>query len=292
MRTYLECIPCFARQALNVAQAVTDDPEVQQAVMRKVLREITEMDLSLSPPAMGQFIHRVVRQTTGNSDPYHEIKETFNQLALSMYPRFKRRVEESADPLEMATRLAIAGNIIDFGAKHSLTKEDVSRTLAEALETPLPPEPLGTFRREIADAASILYLGDNAGEIVFDRLLIEKLPRERTTFVVRGSPVINDATLRDAEQVGVAGLVEVIDNGSDAPGTIIEDCSAEFRDRFAEADLIIAKGQGNYETLNETDLPIFYLLKVKCPVIARDIGCPVGSALLVDGRKCAGRAKR
>ncbi|MCK5255186.1 MAG: DUF89 family protein, partial [Deltaproteobacteria bacterium] len=118
---------------------------------------------------------------------------------------------------------------------------------------------------------------DNAGEIVFDRLFIEQLPREKVTYVVRGEPIINDVTIEDAREVDMFELVDVIDNGSDAPGTILETCSHEFQKRFASSDLVIAKGQGNYETLSDINKRIFFLLQVKCPVIAKDIGFEVGS---------------
>jgi len=139
---------------------------------------------------------------------------------------------------------------------------------------------LAEFSRAIAAAERILYLADNAGEIVFDRLLIERLPTEKVTVAVRGLPVINDATLIDAEYAGITELVEVIDNGSDAPGTILEDCSEAFLERFHAADLIISKGQGNYETLSQVHKDIYFLLKVKCPVVARDVGCQMNSLVL------------
>jgi uncharacterized protein with ATP-grasp and redox domains len=131
-------------------------------------------------------------------------------------------------------------------------------------------------------AKKILYLVDNTGEIFFDKLLIQQMPNDKMTFVVRGYPVINDATLIDAKIAGLTEMVEVIDNGSDAPGTILEDCSKEFLRHFSDADLIIAKGQGNYETLSNSNKCIFFILKAKCPVIARDIGCEIGS-LVIQG---------
>jgi len=285
VHTYLDCIPCFTRQAVDVVRAVTEDPDVHREALRRILRRIGDMDLSQSPPAMGQYIHRVIREITGNADPYREVKETSNRLVLSLYPRLRERVRDSHDPLATAVRLAIAGNIIDFGTRRSVPDDEIARSLDEALESEIDEEAFRAFARAIDGAADILYLGDNAGEIVLDKLLVEHMPREKTTFVVRGSPVINDATRADAVQVGLAEVVDVIDNGSDAPGTILEDCSPDFRDRFRRASLIVAKGQGNFETLNDRNLPIFYLLKVKCPVIARDIGCPVGSALVVDGSR-------
>ena len=135
------------------------------------------------------------------------------------------------------------------------------------------------------------FLKDNAGEIVFDRLLIERLPPGKVTVAVRGFPVINDATLADAEGAGIHEVAEVIENGSDAPGTILDDCSESFRDRFDKADLVIAKGQGNYETLSEVDKDIYFLLKAKCPVIARDIGCQEGAMILKRSKSMAASGK-
>ena len=125
-----------------------------------------------------------------------------------------------------------------------------------------------------------LYLADNAGEIVFDRLLIERLPAEKVTLAVRGGAVLNDATLIDAENTGITELVEVIRNGSDAPGTILEDCSEEFKRCFAAADLIVAKGQGNYESLSHFKKKIYFLLTVKCSVVAQDLKCCVNDLVL------------
>ena len=136
---------------------------------------------------------------------------------------------------------------------------------------------IGSFKEATEQAEEIFYLTDNAGEIVLDRLLIEQLPYEKVTLVVKGKPVINDATIEDAELAGLPRIVHVIDNGSDGPGTILESCSQSFRDRFTNADLVIAKGQGNYETLSNINKNIFFLLKAKCPVIANHIGCEVGS---------------
>jgi len=277
MRTFLECVPCFVRQALDSARLVTDDETVHEQVLREVLREVGEMDFHSSPPVMGQHMHRLIRRLVADDDPYRNIKDHFNRLALALYPELEKRVEGSRDPLETAVRVAIAGNIIDFGSNCDLEDSRVEEAIESSLVAPLSKSAVDDLRESAGRATSILYLGDNAGEIVFDRLLIEQLPRQKVTYVVRGSPVINDATMSDALATGMTDLVEVIDNGSDAPGTILETCSVAFRRRFEAADLVIAKGQGNYETLSEADKSIFYLLKVKCPVIARHIGCDVDS---------------
>jgi len=280
MKTFLDCIPCFARQALDSARLATDDEKIHEQVVRETLRLAADLDMSQSPPAIGQKIHRSIRKLIGNNDPYHSVKEQFNNLALKLYPELEERVMESEDPFATAVRLAIAGNIIDFGVKTSLAESDVEKTIEQSLTSHFDDNQIYEFKDAVTKAKKILYLADNAGEIVLDRLLIEQLPVERVTVVVRGKPVINDATREDAKTAGLTNIVEVIDNGSDAPGTILETCSQAFRDRFKDADLIIAKGQGNYETLSDIDKNIFFILKAKCPVIARDLGCEVGEMIL------------
>jgi len=280
MQTYLECIPCIIRQTLDAVRRATDDEAVHEKVLREALDLVSKMDLRESPPAMAQRIHRFIRETTGNDDPYRIAKEDSNRFVLELYPKFKKAVEDSHNALETAARLAIGGNIIDLGAKHQQQDLDVHGAIEDSLTVPLFSDGLEGFRTAIESAKDILYIGDNAGEIVFDKLLIEQMPHEKITFAVRGNPVINDATMADARMVGLTDLVEVIDNGSDAPGTILKTCSEDFRRRFDAADLIIAKGQGNYETLSTVSKKIFFLLKTKCPVSAEDIGCEVGNLVL------------
>jgi len=228
---------------------------------------------------MGQHIHRLIREITGEADPYRQIKDGFNRMALKLYPTFRGWVGSSDNPMETAVRLVIAGNVIDFGVNSHLSETEVRESVMDGLSAPLDGD-VEEFSLAVSRAERILYLADNAGEIVFDRLLIEQLPPGKVTVGVRGFPVINDATLVDAEVAGIPQVAEVIDNGSDAPGTILDDCSHAFRERFDEAELIIAKGQGNYETLSEVNKAVYFLLKAKCPVIARDIGCGVGSMVL------------
>ena len=279
MKSYLDCIPCFFRQALESARMATADKAVNERVIRELLAAVLKLDMRQSPPVMGQRIHRLIRELTGEADPYRDIKDRFNRLALTLYPQLKERVKRSASPMEAAVRLAVAGNIIDCGVNSDLDEAHVCDGVEHAFA-----EPLNGDMTDVLDAISaaehILYLADNAGEIVFDRLLIEQMPRKNVTVVVRGGPVINDATMDDAQAAGLLEIVEVIDNGSDAPGTILEDCGEGFRKRFSEAGLVIAKGQGNYETLSEVEKDVFFLLKVKCPVIARDIACEVGTLVL------------
>lgn len=279
MKTFLDCIPCIVRQTLDSVRLVASDGAFHEQVLREVLRAASEMDLRQTPPEMAQRIHRRIREFVGQNDPYRQIKDQFNRMALELYPTLQEWVEKSDNPIEVVVRLAIAGNVIDFGVNSQLSEAEVRQSVMHSLSASLDAD-VDEFWRAVSNAQRILYLTDNAGEIVFDRLLIERMRPGKVTVGVRGFPVINDATMTDAEDTGMTELAEVIENGSDAPGTILADCSESFVERFNEADLIIAKGQGNYETLSEVDKDIYFLLKAKCPVIADDIGCQIGSLVM------------
>jgi uncharacterized protein with ATP-grasp and redox domains len=283
MRVFLDCFPCFLRQTLDAVRFVTKDERVHERVVRQVLRLVNNIDAGQTPPAIGQQIHRVIRQMTGNADPYRQRKHDSNRFAMKLYPQLKQRVTDANHPLEIAVRLAIAGNVMDFGVYSTLDNAEVMKAVDRALVDGLDTACLEEFTQAVSEAREILYLGDNAGEIVFDRLLIEELPAGKVTFAVKGAPVLNDAIREDAEMVGLTRVAEVVENGSDAPGTILEDCSGPFRARFDQSDLVIAKGQGNYECLSGIDKNVFFLLTVKCPVIARDLGCNVGQTILRRG---------
>ncbi len=280
MRVFLDCFPCFLRQTLDAVRFVTNDEQIHERVVRQVLTLIDNIDAGQTPPAIGQQIHRIIRQMTGNADPYRPRKHDCNALAMKLYPQLKQRIRSSSHPLGTAVRLATAGNVMDFGVYSTLNDTDVVKAVDSALVNGLDTAQVEEFAQAVSDAHAILYLGDNAGEIVFDRLLIEELPAGKVTLVVKGAPVLNDATRKDAEMVGLTRLVEVVENGSDAPGTILEDCSAGFRQRFDQSDLVIAKGQGNYECLSGVGKDVFFLLTVKCPVIAADLGCDPGETIL------------
>ncbi len=284
MKTYLDCLPCLVRQTIEAVRLASDNEAFQQKICSRVMEEMSRIDFCSSPPVMAQRIHRLLRLETGG-DPYLEAKTQANQLALSLLPHLAEKVRNSSNPLETAIRLAIAGNIIDMGVGFNPRFEEkhLFESIEHALNTPFDGD-VRAFSNAAGKAESILYLIDNAGEIVFDRLLIELLPKEKIRAVVKGAPIINDATMEDADEVGLSALVQVMDNGSDAPGTIVEDSSEEFLNLFGTADLIIAKGQAHYETLSEEDKDIFFILKAKCPVVARDLQCRVGDMILRRSR--------
>lgn len=291
MRPYPDCIPCLLRHALHAGRAASPSKDVHDRVVRAALRETLAWGMKSPAPVMGQRIQRIVRRLSRDRDPYRRAKQRSNRLALRMLPSLRRRVARAKDPLEAAVRFAVAGNIIDLGSGKKLPDSLVRSVVGRALAVPLKGS-VGALRRAAAKARKILYIADNAGEIVLDRLLIERLPMEKITVSVRGMPVINDATIGDARAAGLTDIVEVIDNGSDAPGIVLKECSKTFKRRFAEADLIIAKGQGNFETVGEHDKHAFFILMAKCKAIARHTKSELGSLLLVEHKPRRRRRRR
>jgi hypothetical protein len=276
MKTYLDCIPCFFKQALFAARAALDDEAKIKAVLDRIGMLVSEIPLNSSPPETGRQIYKTVREVTGVNDPFKALKAKSIHQALALYPSLKHMLAEAKDPLETAVRLAIAGNVIDFGANPDFQLE---QDIQEVLQKEPAINHYEAFKEKLARARDILYLGDNAGETVFDRLLIETMGKP-VTFVVRERPIINDATMEDALSSGLDEVAALVSSGCDAPGTVLGGCSEQFLARFDRADLIISKGQGNYETLSQEKRPVFFLLKAKCPVIARDLGIKVGDIVI------------
>jgi len=283
METGLDCIPCLFRQTLDAVRRVSADPVLCERVVREVAGWVHAADLRESPPLMAARVHRFLRESTGIADPYAAAKMRDNELALGLLPELRERLASASDPFALAVRLAIAGNLIDLGPKSDLSVEDVLCGVRGCEEAPFSGD-VASLKGAAAGARKILYLADNAGEIVLDRLLIEELDPDRVTVAVRGAPTINDATLKDARAAGLCDFVHVIDNGSDVPGTLIDTCGSDFQARFAQADLVIAKGQGNFETLSDVSRDICFLFKVKCSVIASKVGLPLGTQALVWSR--------
>lgn len=279
MRTALDCIPCFVAQALSVARLASLEPQAQEQVLRQVLQRATQADLGQAPARFATGMHRSIRELLGETDPYLAVKQESNRLALALLPAWRERLRGADNPRLAAVKLAIAANVIDFGVKGDLAAAQIPEALERSFTAPLEGDVEALFAAAHR-AADILFLADNAGELVFDRLLIEWLPREKTTVVVKGGPAINDALRADAVAAGFEGWVPVVDTGTDGAGIVIESCSPDFQRRFARAGLIIAKGQANYESLEGCRQDIFFLFKVKCAVVARHIGRPIGTLVV------------
>lgn len=276
MRTFLDCYPCFLDQALRAGRLATDDETKIKQLLDEVGAMLKTIPLQSSPPETGRRIYRKIRDITGDPDPYRSIKRRNIQKALELYPVLKKSVAKSEDRLLTAARLAIAGNVIDLGVNKDF---DIEKEIEDVLQKPFAINDFKAFKYHLERADRLLYLADNAAECVFDRLLIEEIQKP-VTFVVRGMPVINDATRRDAVLAGVDKVAAIVSSGTDAPGTMLDTCSPKFKELFYQSNFIISKGQGNYEALSGELLPIFFLFKAKCRVIARDLGVDEGDIII------------
>lgn len=283
MKMHLDCIPCFFKQVVKVGRLISDDEEVQREFLDDMARLMIQSSSDMTAVELSREMYAYVYRKFGDVDPYKVIRHQSNEMALKLYPKLKKKIEYSEDPLLTAVELAVAGNIIDYGAKHDLdiNAEIESLLMNHTMRFEKSLSAYEGFRQELKEAESILYIADNAGEIVFDKLLLEELVLEKKiVFAVRGKPVINDAVLEDAIQCGIDQIVEVISSGSDAPGTILQYCTKDFLGRFANSDLVISKGQGNFESLYGCQRPIYFLFKAKCPLIADKVGAQVGDGIL------------
>jgi uncharacterized protein with ATP-grasp and redox domains len=276
MKTYLDCFPCMLRQALEAARMADADVGQQRAILNRVMELLAGVSANGTPAETGYHVHRIVREMTGVRDPYRFVKGEATRNALKLVPHLREIVAQTDDPLEQAVRIAIAGNIIDFAPGVQFTLE---ATLERVLHQPFAVNDLETMRQALSQTGSVLYLADNAGETVFDRVLIETL-EQPVIYAVKGGPTLNDATWEDAVAAGMGEVAEIVSTGSDAPGTVLRFCSPTFRQLYDEAQVIIAKGQANHEALGEGDHRLFFLLQVKCPVLSREIGVEPGSIVL------------
>jgi uncharacterized protein with ATP-grasp and redox domains len=288
MKTYLDCIPCFFRQGLTAARMAGLNSRGQKEILDEIARIIPDIPLESSPPEIGRNVYKAIKEISGIEDPYKKVKKEYIELALRLYPELKKIVEKSKDPLLTAIRIAIAGNIIDFGVGEEFNVEE---TLNSTLKEDFAILDYQDFKDDLKEAEMILYIGDNAGETVFDRVLIEEI-NGNVYYAVRGEPIINDVTFKDAIDSGIAEVAGIIPSGSDAPGTILKRCNQKFLGLFYKSDIIISKGQGNYETLSEVDKDVYFLLMVKCPVIARDIGVKEQSIIMLKHSMEREKSKR
>ena len=260
------CFYCFARAFEKLLEKESISNDAKGSFTIDMIRLYQNNINDFSAPLFSRELHNILRTYTNNSDPYKEEKRKNNDQALSMLPELEYIMKQSEDPFSTALRLAIAGNIIDFAAND---KFNLQVTIDSALFSDLAIDHSFLLKRKTEEADKILYLGDNAGEIVFDKLFIKNLNHDNLTYVVRGAPIINDATMEDADYVGMKEVANVISNGDDAPSTVTARSSSQFQKHFSEADIIISKGQGNLEGLFPlNDDRIFFLLMVKCEVIA------------------------
>lgn len=285
MRIDYDCFPCFFRQSILAANQASVDEDVKLELIKETAKLIQYVDMTKSPAHFTTYVHRKIREVIGR-DPFEDIKKRYNSISLTLYDDLKNIVNNSKDRLNTAFRLAIAGNIIDFGI---FTSVDIHGTIKKALSEKLTVDRSSELEKSIHNSKKIMYLLDNTGEIVFDKVLIETLidMGKEVTAVVKGSNIINDATIKDAQDTGLTDLCRVIDNGSDCVGTILEMTSKEFQREFASSSLFISKGQGNFETLhelNDVTKDIFFLFQAKCEPLSRLLNAHKGSMFVTSSR--------
>jgi uncharacterized protein with ATP-grasp and redox domains len=269
------CIYClvtaFGRSLEKAGIPVCD----KEGFTKEMIGVLNEKWNTVNAPDCARDIHGLYRKYIKNEDPFREVKRKSNDTVMQMSGELEQKIRNSEDPFTTALKLAIAGNIIDFAVNDNC---DLEGTIEKVLNSDFAVDHSAKLREELKKAGKVLYIGDNAGEIVFDKLFIREIAHHDLTYSVRGAPVINDATMEDAEYTGLTSMVKVISSEYDAPSTILEKSGEEFRTHFEKADVIISKGQGNLEGLiGESDPRIFFLLMVKCEVMAEFMNTETGS---------------
>ncbi len=281
METYPDCIPCLINQALKAMRLCNIPESGIMPSLQKVLRCIAELNTKQTPPEMAMYIHRIIREECGSKDPYLQMKKEAVDTVLQHKARIRSIIESSPKPFRTAVRFAIVGNVLDF-AIFDFDEKRLNDQLNNALHYPIDESALDRLEKAVDTAQNILVIGDNAGESVFDKLLIEQLKGKDVIYAVRGKPAINDVTMPEAIDSGLNKVATLRSNNSDAPGTLLAHVSEEFLQDFDAADLVIAKGQGNYESLSGCHREVFFLTQVKCPVIARDLRKNVGDWVIAE----------
>jgi damage-control phosphatase, subfamily I len=282
-----ECYLCAMRQALAAARLVSGDEDFHHECMVETARLLAVAQRDMTPPEGGEEFYRMIRERSGNPDPFREQKRKQNEVVEALLPWLRETVSSAEDPLLMAVRLAIAGNAVDPGAQESF---DLEKSVMEAVEGEAGLEAFPALAERLESAGTVLVIADNCGEVVFDRVLIETM-RERAAragrdleviLAVRAEPIINDVTMVEADELGMCEICTVISSGSGMPGTVLGRTTTEFREAFDRADLVISKGQGNWETLEDCDREVFFLFQAKCPAVAAINHCREGQPLLLN----------
>ncbi len=278
MKTYLDCIPCFMQQALRAGRIATTDEAQIKKILDNTAAMVSNIPMQSTPAQTGMKVYDIVSQVSGVEDPYKAIKAKHIQQTKAIYPQLEEMVERSEDKLLTAIKVAIAGNIIDLGVN---MRFDLVNDVQKILKQDFAILDYQAFKIQLEKADFVLYIGDNAGESVFDKILIKQLGKP-VKYVVRSAPIINDVTKEDAIASGLDKVADIIESGSKSPGIILELSSPEFIELFQKAPMVISKGQGNYEGLSDCSRTVFFLLKAKCAVISKHLGVAEASIVMKE----------
>lgn len=265
MELLIDCIPCLLRQSLEAARIATDQKEIHNKIMKDTIKLLSDYDKYKNSPQLAKEIHNLVKDETGNPDPYQQIKNRDLQAAKDLYPLLKDFMKRKENSVYWALKVAAVGNNLDAAV---YSNPELEKSISRELEEEFTICDLELFTEKLQQAKNILIIGDNTGETIFDRVMLENFPDAAITYGVRGESIINDVTEKEAMDSGLNSVARVISTGCGSPGTILADCSPEFIDIYERSDVIISKGQGNFEALSGEKGNLFFLLKAKCPAIA------------------------
>jgi uncharacterized protein with ATP-grasp and redox domains len=268
------------------------DPKIKEKIMMETVKLASKHKWTTPPPYLGKGVQDLVKKISKNPDPYMKLKKKFNAIALEAYPQLKAEVGKSRDRLLSALKVAITGNVIDFG---SAWKFNVHTEIEQLFQNRPGVFDYAEFRRAFKKARLILYIADNAGETVFDRVLIETMKDIKDVeviYAVKESPILNDTMIEDALYAGLDKCSTIISSGSGLPGVMPREASKEFLRYYKSADIIIAKGMGNFELMDTEKGPIFFMLKAKCPVVAKELGVKMGDMVLRSGLNLRARDRK
>lgn len=283
MKIHEECLPCLVNQAIRTAKMLQLDD--RESLYQKIFQQMSRIDFSRTNPEIIGENFRLIKAHCRCDDPYREMKAFYNRRFLQQMHFF----EEKITTFSTAVKHAILANIIDFNPAHDRVEADIRHAFAREDDMQLTVDDTENLLQDIRRARTILYLGDNCGEICFDKLLIRYIRKEnpdcKVYFAVRGEAVVNDNTMEDALSVGMDEVAEVVSNGDSSLGTVLPRVSASFRAVYDTADVVIAKGQANYESLSEEETNIYFLLMAKCPVMAACVGVPEKALVCMQNRK-------
>ncbi len=278
MKNYLDCIPCFMQQALRTGRMTAADDKILKQILDKTGEMVKTISMQATPAETASMVYQIVKEATGVSDPFKAIKQQHIKETKAIYPELERIVADSDDRLFTAIKIAIAGNIIDLGVNKAF---DIVKDVKYILNQEFAILDYDAFKKQLAKTNDILYIGDNAGESVFDKLLIIEL-KKPVKYAVRTIPIINDVTWEDAVASGLEEVAELIDSGCKSPGVVLDQSSPEFFEVFNTSGLVISKGQGNFEGLSDCKRQVFFMLKAKCRVISNHLGVEEGSIILKE----------
>jgi len=285
-----DCLACLYNQMLRMSKAMHCDDACATQIMKESAARIARLNMEQTPPEAAAILYPEAAAVGGAEDPYAELKARSSERAASLIPVVRPIVSASDNPLDAALRAAAAGNVIDYATQVLFELEEEIRTI---FETPFAVDDKARFLDKLRQARTLLVIGDNVGEHLFDKLMMETmrfyLPQLRIYYMVRGRPIINDVTVREAREAGIDQVAEIVDSGVDTPGFLLERAASEARTIYERADLILAKGMGNYECMESwADDRVMFLLKIKCEVVARKIGKNLGDLIAMIARKTQG----